>query len=228
MRLQSDFDRFAESYMGEFSPHVRRHLVERRAALIESKLAVRPGRVLDFGCGPGMLVHRLRKAGIGADGLDISPAMVGIARHGPGEFYNLDWLGGEIPRDYDMAVSFGTLHMFSRINVARCLAAMLSSVRPGGMVIAGDNNPLNPYWRILMRKFPMDQLAVRLPRSREIREGLQAGGGRVLREYRWGWMPDFTPAGLMPLVIRIEAVAERIPGIRALSAFHVVLAVKPE
>jgi len=223
------FDALAPAYDGSIPPHLRRHLLGWRAAVVASVLPGGRGRVLDVGCGHGHLVHRLRGMGMEADGLDLSPAMIAEARKGPGAFIVGDIAGNPPPSGgYDLAVSFGVLHyLVAPTRVEAALANMVNAVRPGGLVLVSDNNPLNPYWRRIMRHYPMDGLPTRLVTEPEIRRGFDKSGGRIVRTWRTGWVPDFVPPALLPGAVLVSRMLDAIPGVASFGAYLMVLARRP-
>ena len=56
--------------------------------------------------------------------------------------------------------------------------------------------------------------------------GLIAGGAQVLAVQQLGWMPDFTPAPLVPAAARAERLFERLPRVRNYGAHNVIVASK--
>ena len=94
-------------------------------------------RVLDVGCGDGMLCAEFARAGIPhVVGLDLDAAVLerARARHGG---LRIDWLHGDVqsatlsPASFDAVVSIATLH---HLDAGQALARFAELVRPGGIV----------------------------------------------------------------------------------------------
>ncbi len=183
---------------------------------------------MDFGCGTGALVHRLRSAGVEADGVDSSPGMLELARKGPGAFLLADAASAPIPESsYDLCLTVGVLHyLLEPDRVAAFLRRMAFSTRPGGRILVWDNNPLNWYWNPLMSRLSVDQVPTRLLGLDEIAGRLEGAGARIVSVRHLGWVPDFTPKGLLSAVAALERILERTPLVNRFSAYNVVVAEK--
>ena len=94
------------------------------------------GTALDVGCGEGLLVRRLREAGVQqVTGLDLDPAEVSRAVGGPG----VDFVAGDVldvpDGQFDLVTCFATLHHLDLEAGLRRLAALTA---PGGhLVVVG-------------------------------------------------------------------------------------------
>jgi hypothetical protein len=97
-----------------------------------------------------------------------------------------------------------------------------------GLILVMDNNPLNPYWRLYMRRLPQDQERTRMVGFREISRGLATAGAAISWNRPMGWMPDFTPTFLVPAMAGLEKVFERTPVFRRFAACNTVLARRRE
>ena len=227
-RVQAHYDHVAHEYDQVFSPHVTRHYLDKRLDLVRSLLA--GGRVLDVGCGTGALASHVATAGYAVTGVDVSPGMLAqAAQRGLAGAYAAFSTALPFADDsFDLALTVATLHhLETPVRVAFTISVMGRVVRPGGHVLLWDHNPLNPYWPILMKRVPQDSGDERLVPLGEILADVRAAGLRPVAARRLGLIPDFVPAGLMPLARVAERVVETVPPLSLLAAHNVVIARKP-
>ncbi len=224
-RHTTHFDTIAGEYDRTLPAHVRDHYLKRRLALIAA--SVGQGRVLDVGCGTGLLAGALGQRGLQMVGVDDSREMMRASTVEPkplfvqGLAYQLPFRTGTL----DGTVSVAMLHhLITREAVAGTIREMARITRSGGVVILWDHNPLNPYWPVLMRKLPQDAGGYRLVSLQEIlRTVRQLPSVSSVRVIRTGIIPDFLPAQLLPLAQRIEQWLERTPLLRKVLAHNVVM-----
>lgn len=112
--------------------------------LLQQRGLARAARVLDVGCGSGLLAQVLIEAGYEAVGVDASPAMIELARTvAPAARFDVvrlptaaapDTWGG-LPRA-DAIVSTGHVlnYLDSRDDIAAALGEMARALRPGGLL----------------------------------------------------------------------------------------------
>ncbi|MBW8795388.1 MAG: methyltransferase domain-containing protein [Streptomyces sp.] len=145
----ADATRYAESYGGR-RPQAR-FFWSRLHVVDEALRAVRRGRLLDVGCGPGMLVRHLLDTRPGAfriTGCDLSPAMIDAAAArtaGSGDVEFSVACVEEMPfpdQYFDVVVAMGVLEYADAGDALREIARV---VRPGGLVVVTMLNPLSPY-----------------------------------------------------------------------------------
>jgi SAM-dependent methyltransferase len=100
-------------------------------------------RILDVGCGSGLLARKLLDAGFAVHGVDASKAMIELARdHAPGAVFEVlrlpsglaTGMDGALP-DADAVVSTGQVlnYLDTRADVARALGELARALRPGGV-----------------------------------------------------------------------------------------------
>jgi len=228
------YDEFAATY--ERERHAGYHrLIDR----LETEIALsyaRGGRVLEAGCGTGLILKEIRPAAESAVGLDLSAAMLSSARGRGLPVVQASVTHIPFPSNhFDLALCFKVLAHVEAI--AEAMAELGRVVRPGGHVIAEFYNPWSLRYLIKRWKRPSaisrgttdaavytryDQLAsIRgyLPPGLEI---VDVRGLRVLT--------PFAQVHRWPLVSSAFAFFERkasaLPGLRRLGGFLVVVARK--
>jgi SAM-dependent methyltransferase len=108
---------------------------------------------LDFGCGPGRMVGRMRRLFAQVDGVDISSRLIEEARanYPESRFWvtSGDDLGGVAPESYDLIYStIAMQHIAVRSIRSAILRKMSEALKPGGAVsIQLAFNPRYPYLR---------------------------------------------------------------------------------
>jgi SAM-dependent methyltransferase len=225
---QTDFDIVAGEYDESLPAHVVDHYLRKRVAFIREH--VPPGPTLDVGCGTGVLAAKLANLGYGMVGVDPSRGMLARLQQAQPDIPAIAGDGTALPFPdaifaftYCIAVMH---HVAEREAVRKTLTEMARVTRSGGKVLVWDHNPLNPYWRLLMRRVPQDTGAERLIPTDELLAGLAAGGAEPLVVTRSGFVPDLVPPRLLRPMAGIERVVEAAPLLNLLCAHNVVLAVK--
>jgi ubiquinone/menaquinone biosynthesis C-methylase UbiE len=223
---QQHFDQVAGSYDETFPAHVAEHYLRKRAVVIGTLLD--GGEGLDVGCGTGLLLAALRRYGT-VVGVDPSPGMLEVlARECRGEAVlgsanKLPFADGR----FDVVFSVAVLHHLSDPGVvATALREMVRVVRPGGRIVVWDHNPLNPYWPLLMKRSPQDRGDERIVPLGELERDLTNVGAIIVRSFRSGLVPDFTPRIMMPVARAVEWLIERMPLLRCFCAHNVIIAEK--
>jgi SAM-dependent methyltransferase len=157
---------FGEEYLHLY-PHRDDADAERLVALLARHLPWAPGwRVLDLGCGAGRHARALRAAGARPVGLDLSMSLLRRAREVAavplvrGDLRHPPIRRGAVDLAVNLFTSFG--YFDTDDEHAAALAAMVSTVRPGG-------------W------FALDFLAAGTVRDRLVPSEVATLGGRTLR-----------------------------------------------
>ncbi|MFG2142838.1 class I SAM-dependent methyltransferase [Streptomyces sp. NPDC048696] len=144
-----DATNYAASYEG-WRPAARYYCS--RLHVVDEALRTRPrGRLLDVGCGPGMLVRHLldtRPGDFRITGCDLSPAMIDAATARAKDSGDVEWSVARVEampfpdNHFDVVVSMGALEYADADSGLREIARV---VRPGGLVVVTMLNPLSPY-----------------------------------------------------------------------------------
>lgn len=136
--VRASYDRVAEDYAARIADELGRKPADRRI-LDDFAARVRGlGPVCDVGCGPGHVARHLRGRGVQVAGIDLSPAMVEVARRrNPG----IEFAAGDM-RSLPIAdgalggiVAFYSVIHLERGDVVAVLAEMARSLRPGGLLL---------------------------------------------------------------------------------------------
>lgn len=220
------FDKVAEDYDALLPAHVQEHYRRKRVRLLAPLLAGGVG--LDVGCGTGALMAALRRHGR-VTGVDGSARMIEVLRKkGRGEAVQATT--DQLPfadSSFDLVFSVAVLHhVADQARVRRTIHEMVRVAKPGGHVVIWDHNPKNPYWPIIMKRVPQDTGEERLIPAEEIEAALRGSGVQEITRTQSGFLPEFAPRVLMPLARLIEAVVERTPLLRRLTAHNVIVAAK--
>jgi SAM-dependent methyltransferase len=138
------YDGFAESYSVDNASNLLNGHYE-RPAMIGLAGDVDGRRVLDAGCGSGLLSAALRARGAVVTGFDASPAMVGLARRtlGDGADLHVADLGRPLPfadGAFDDVVSSLVLHYLR--DWVPPLVELRRVLRPGGRLLLSVNHPV--------------------------------------------------------------------------------------
>lgn len=223
---EETFDRIAHEYDEALPAHVVQHYLDKRVRYILDRCP--PGRLLDVGCGTGVLGAALAQQGYFVTGLDPSFGMLAAMTDAAQHLERVRGDGGGLPFPdgaFDVAITVAALHHVADPDAVRAtLMEMVRVLRPGGHVVVWDHNPRNPYWKILMDKVPQDDGSERLVPEDEILDGLRRGGAEVVGADQLGFVPDFAPRSLMRPIAAVEKVVEKVPGLRLLCAHNVILA----
>lgn len=225
----SHFDTIADEYDDSLPAHVVAHYLRKRAEFVASICP--SGKVLDVGCGTGVLASRLANAGYDVTGVDPSSGMLDVLRERDPSVTAVRGSGTQLPFDddsFDLVLCVAVMHHIADpADVRKTLTEMVRVSRPDGRVLIWDHNPRNPYWGRLMARVPQDTGEERLIGEAELLDGLSATGARIVRSEQLGLVPDFTPPRALRAATAVERGFERTPYLRRLAAHNVIVARKP-
>jgi SAM-dependent methyltransferase len=202
MVSQPEFDRYSGNYSRDISSAIEvfgkdhdffvRNKVEiLLPALAQIDADISRLRVLDVGCGVG-LVHRYIAPTVRRlYGADVSSASIEVARNENPDVTYEGYDGRTLPypdASFDCAYAICVLHHVPVPQWQEFVAEMRRVVRPGGLVLLIEHNPLNPATQFVVRNAPMDENAV-LVWPRRLRSLMKAAG----LAHSWTRYVLFTP-----------------------------------
>jgi SAM-dependent methyltransferase len=221
------FDRYADKYEekldeatgGVGDPRLFAEIKASAIVRVATRFLGSPAAVsaLDVGCGTGLTDSFLRETFASIAGVDVSPKMVEQARNAnPGVDYEV-YDGGRLPFDsasFDIAFAISVLHHVEPADWRAFAEEIARVVRPGGLVVVVEHNPLNPLTRLVVSRCEFDE-DVRLVRMQETKR-LLAGAGVDVLESRY--------IVFFPWHARMLRDAESVLGFLPLGAQYLVAA----
>jgi SAM-dependent methyltransferase len=188
----AEFDQFSQDYeslldqsialSGETSHYFADYKARYTAAVALGKDT---GKILDFGCGVGLLSAALKRhlPSFIQHGYDISPASIEmvdstLARSGrfTSDLSRLD-------HDYDAIVMACVLHHIPVVKRSAVFREMATRLRANGTLLVFEHNPANPVTRWVVNHCPFDRDAILLKPADVIECMREAGLGFVRRDY---------------------------------------------
>jgi 2-polyprenyl-3-methyl-5-hydroxy-6-metoxy-1,4-benzoquinol methylase len=123
------------------------------------------GKILDFGCGIGLLSSRLKQHLPAAiiHGYDPSPESIGLV---PPELAAAGRFSDQLSNldgDYQLAVLSNVMHHIAQAQREQTIVDIAAHLAPGGKLILFEHNPWNPLTRWVVRHCPFDEGVVLLP-----------------------------------------------------------------
>jgi SAM-dependent methyltransferase len=138
--------------------------------------AGRAGRMLEIGCGIGLLTQRLRPLLNDVWGIDPSIASLGQAAERGGRMIAADGLRTPFADEsFDMVIAVCVLHHVPVDQRAAFMAEAARVTRRGGIVLLCEHNPWNPLTRLVVGRCELDRDAILLAQP-EARRRLTAAG----------------------------------------------------
>ena len=149
-----------------------RQIVEARRRLTVSGAV----RVLEIGCGIGLLTQRLRPLLTDVWGIDPSISSLGQAAAPGGRLVAADGLRTPFADEtFDLVICVCVLHHVPVGRRAAFLGEAARITRRGGLVLLCEHNPWNPLTRLVVGRCELDRDAVLLAQT-EARRRLTAAG----------------------------------------------------
>lgn len=141
------FDRLAAEWWDETGPLATLHAINPlRTDWIAGRVALSGARVLDVGCGAGILSESLARAGAQVTGIDLAATSIAVAsEHASANNLQIDYrvaavetVAAEIPGGFDVVTCLELLEHVP--DPAAAIAACARAVRPGGAVFLSTIN----------------------------------------------------------------------------------------
>jgi len=200
----AEFDSYAEQYEHLVAQSIRisgekpQYFAAYKAAYLARLVPKNIMRVLDYGCGIGMLTNQLRlrfpKAQV--DGFDPSPGS--LSRINPsllaqGSFESDP---GSLGSAYDLIVMANVLHHVKPAERQGLVSDVASRLSPGGRLVVFEHNPYNILmrWAVAQCAFDEDAILLRRKESTFYLEwaGLKATSDYIVFFPRWlRWLRSF-------------------------------------
>lgn len=204
--------RQAEFGWGSPAGKIRR---SRRCEFLVSGLP-RDAKILEIGAGTGLQTVALLAAFDDVVGIDISPALLAVARQcAPGVPYHaMDAHKPDFPpHSFDAIVGVSILH---HLNWDQALASFRQLLRPGGLVRFSEPNMLNPQVFLQKNISFLKRLAGDSPDEYaftrwKIARSLKTAGFEDIAVKPFEFLHPATPRRLIPLVIALESWISRTP-----------------
>jgi SAM-dependent methyltransferase len=144
--------------------------------------------VLDIGCGHGHIHPYLTrsKLNLRLTGIDIAATVIEEARAAnPGVTYH-DYDGQRLPypdQSFDATYTIAVMHHVPPPQWPAFLQEMRRVVRPGGLIVVFEHNPINPLTQWIVRTCPIDDNAVLLGNRRLSKLVAQAHFAKIESRY---------------------------------------------
>lgn len=191
------FDQFAGNYKsvldqsialsGEDSSYFAEYKALYLARIVGSSFS---GKILDFGCGVGLLSGFLKKHLPAArlNGFDVSRES--IARIDPSLTANGVFTSemAHLTCDYDLVVVANVMHHVPPDHRVKTISDLESRLAPNGKLAVIEHNPANPLTRRAVDRCPFDDDAILLP-PRESEKLIRDAGMKILRRDYIVFMP---------------------------------------
>lgn len=218
-----------------FTPEANARLI---AAFMRLAALPRGARVADLGCGSGVFTELLRREGLNAVGLDISPRLVALGR---AKYPGLELIEGDAEAlpfpdaSLDGVLLSGLVHHFP--NPRPLAAEVFRVLRAGGRFMAFDPNRANPFmWLYRDRASPFYSPVGVTENERPVRAGDVARvfgneGFRVRTDYlaslAYRYVASRRARILLPIYNTIDSAVFSLPFMAPLRPFVLTSGEKP-
>jgi len=158
--------------------------IERAVAFVKHK-----GWALDVGCGTGRMIGLLSKHGFRTDAIDLSTAMLALARerHPEAQLFHADICRWEPSRSYDLIVAWDSVWHVPLAQQEAVLTKLCRGLSPGGVIVftTGGTDAPSETQNSCMGP-PMYHATLGIPRTLQVL--VEAGG--VCRHFEYDQPPE--------------------------------------
>lgn len=219
-----------------FSPDTNERLID---IFVRLSGLPRGARIADLGCGSGVFSNVLRQRGYNCTGVDLSPALIGIARQ---KYPGIEFIEGDIEQlpfanaSFDGVFLAGVVHHFTERS--RCAAEVMRILRPGGKFVAFDPNRMNPFMYLYRDRTSLFYSSVgvteneRPVRAGEVAATFRAAGFRAGTEFQSGMKYRYIASGavrwLLPAYNFIDGILFSLDFMKQFRAFVFTFGEKPQ
>ncbi|MFH2204192.1 MAG: class I SAM-dependent methyltransferase [Elusimicrobiota bacterium] len=187
--MSTDFDHFKDNYRRTldeqiaFSGQDSSFFTEMKARILINEArkffgSVKDLRALDLGCGIGATDTYVAASIKMLHGVDVAPGVIEVAAAtNPSVDYRC-YDGSSIPfpdATFDLIFAINVLHHIAPKARLAAIREMRRAVRPGGLILIFEHNPLNPITAKVVQACPFDEDAILL-RMTEVRDLFRAAG----------------------------------------------------
>jgi SAM-dependent methyltransferase len=116
-------------------------------------------RILDIGCGHGLLHSYLRSFGLDIVGTEVATEVLSLARAANPKVAYVGYDGQTLPfspNSFDLALAVCVMHHVPPAQWKDFLREMRRVLRPGGIAVIFEHNPLNPLTRYVVASNTID------------------------------------------------------------------------
>ncbi len=224
----TDKDYATAEYTDEYYRKVQRNIGYRshawRLGWIDRCLAPGPGdRIVDLGCGPGVMANHLLKRGASVHGVDLSDIAIRFAREfnkdlpkGSFEVADASACTNLADNSFDKACSCDVTEHCGYDIMCAIFKEAFRLVKPGGLYFTYTPNPR--HWLEVLKKYKIvkpDPSHTGLRTAPVIMDALKASGWEIAEYVR--------PPSMMPVVQWFEKAWSFLPGVGELGVYRVVV-----
>lgn len=223
----------AEKIWGWETPAGRIRL-ERRFELFFKYIADRK-KILEIGCGTGLMTRKLADCGYDVTALDISPELLEKARERVGadnaRFVCADL--HELPLGDEMFEAVAGVSVLHHTRVCEVLRGIFRVLAPGGMLLLSEPNMLNPQI-FLMKKCPaIGKMMHEVPGEtafirKRLKKELETCGFIDVEVTPFDFLHPAIPQKLIPVFNSFTALLEKVVILKELSGSLFIRCRKPE